>query len=141
MAAPRALWLALVGLYEETAVLVVSNLAWVLTNLPLFLVLALIMLPFAGVVPGGGPEWVLVLLGWLLLFMPHPAGIALASVATVAAGPDVPRLSLFWSTLRARWRSGLACFAISLVISVALLANVQLHATFTECIPRPPTTP
>jgi len=136
MAAPRALWLALVGLYEETAILVASNLAWVLTSLLLFLVLALITLPFAGVVPGGGPEWVLAMLGWILLFMPHPPGIALASIATVAAGPDVPRLSLFWSTLRERWRIGLICFVISLVITVALMANVYFYANFTDGILR-----
>src|SRR5689334_14328543 len=104
MAAPRALWLALVGLYEETATLVASNLAWLLTALPLYLVLALITLPFASVVPGGGPEWVLVFLAWLLLFLPHPAAIALAAVTSVAAGPDVPKIGLFWSTLREQWR-------------------------------------
>jgi uncharacterized membrane protein YesL len=136
MAAPRALWLALVSLYEETAVLVASNLAWVLTNLPIFIVLALVTLPFAGVVPGGGPEWVLVLLAWLLLFMPHPAGIALASIASVAAGPDVPKLSLFWATFKAQWRIGLACFVISLAVTIALLANVYFYAVFTDGVLR-----
>jgi uncharacterized membrane protein YesL len=136
MAAPRALWLALVGLYEETATLVASNLAWILCGLPLFLVLALIALPFASVVPEGGPEWVLVLLAWLLLFLPHPGAIALGAVTSVAAGPDVPKLSLFWSTLREQWRIGLACFVISLVIAVALLANVYFYAVHTDGILR-----
>jgi uncharacterized membrane protein YesL len=127
------LWLALVGLYDETATLVLANLAWVLTNLPLMLVLALVLVPFANTIPGStGPEWVLVLIAWLLLFLPSPAGLALAAVASVAAGPDVPRMQVFWQTLRERWRLGVACFAISLVIAVALLANVYFYAAFVE---------
>jgi uncharacterized membrane protein YesL len=133
MAAPRTLWLALVGLYEETATLVLGNLAWVATNLPLFLVLAAFLVPFAGSVPGAsGPEWILVLIAWLLLFLPSPSSVALAALASVAAGPDVPHLSVFWQTLRERWKLGLACFAISLAIAVALLANVYFYAVLSE---------
>lgn len=136
MAAPRALWLALVGLYEETATLVLANLAWVATNVPVFLVLAAIAVPFAGLLSGSGPEWVLVLIAWLLLFMPNPSSIALAAVASVAAGPDVPKVGLFWSTLRARWRIGLVCFVISLGVAIALLANVYFYAIFTDGLVR-----
>lgn len=129
MAAPRTLWLALVGLYEDTAALVLGNLAWIVANLPLFLVLAIVLVPFANSIPGtAGPEWVLVLIAWALLFLPTPANLALQALASVAAGPDVPHVSVFWATLRQRWRLALACFAISLAIAVALLANVYFYA-------------
>src|SRR5204863_7369437 len=119
--------------YQELAPLVLGNLAWVASNLPIFLILAAILLPFAGNVPGTtGPEWVLVLIAWLLLFLPNPANLALASLAGVAAGPNVPRIQMFWTALRERWRLGLACFAISLLIAVALLANVYFYATLAE---------
>ena len=136
MSAPRALWLALVGLYEETATLVGANLLWVLTNLPVFAILALIALPFANVLEGSGPEWVLALIAWLLLFLPTPSSVALQAVATVAAGPDVPKLSLFWATLRTQWRTALLCFVISLVVTGALLANVYFYAVFTTGVLR-----
>jgi uncharacterized membrane protein YesL len=128
MAAPRTLWLALVGLYEATATLVLGNLAWIITNFPLFLVVSAVLLPFSGnVTDASGPEWVLLLVAWLLLFLPSPASVALAALAAVAAGPDVPHIRIFWSTLRERWRLGLVCFAISLFIAVALLANVYFY--------------
>ncbi len=129
MAAPRTLWLALLGLYEETATLVLGNLAWVASNVPLFLLMAALLLPFASFVPGTtGPEWVLVLIAWVLLFLPNPANVALQALASVAAGPDVPRIRMFWAALRQRWRQALVCFAISLLIAVALLANVYFYA-------------
>jgi uncharacterized membrane protein YesL len=129
MAAPRTLWLALVGLYEETATLVLANLAWVLASLPLVLALALLLVPFANSIPGTtGPEWVLVLIAWTILFMPTPAGTALAQVASVAAGPDVPKIGMFWEALRTKWRMSLVCFVISLLVACALLANVYFYA-------------
>jgi uncharacterized membrane protein YesL len=129
MAAPRTLWLALISLYEDTATLVLGNLAWVVSNVPLFLVLALILVPFGTSVPGAsGPEWVLVLIAWILLFLPSPANVALQALASVAAGPDVPRVAVFWHSLRQSWRLSLVCFAISLAIAVALLANVYFYA-------------
>jgi hypothetical protein len=125
MAAPRTLWLALVGFYDETATLVLGNLAWLLASLPLFVLLSAVLVPFADSVPGApGPEGVLVLVAWLLLFLPSPASVALAALAAVAAGPDVPHLSAFWQTLRTRWKLGLVCFGISLVVALGLLANV-----------------
>jgi uncharacterized membrane protein YesL len=136
MAAPRALWLALVGLYEETATLVGANLLWILTNLPLFALLAAIALPFATILEGSGPEWVLALIAWMLLFLPTPSGIALQAVTTVAAGPDVPKLSLFRATLSTQWRKATLCFVISLVVTVALLANVYFYAVFTSGVLR-----
>jgi len=131
MAAPRTLWLALVGLYEETATLVLANLAWILTNLPLLLVLSLILVPFANTISDTtGPEWILVLIAWAILFIPTPGGTALAQVASVAAGPDVPKMSMFWETLRTKWRVSLVCFVISLLVACALLANVYFYAVF-----------
>jgi uncharacterized membrane protein YesL len=130
------LWFGLLGLYEETAVLVGANLAWILVNLPLYVVLAAIAIPFAGVLPTTGPEWVLALLAWVLLYLPSPGSVALASVATVAAGPDVPRLRLFWTALRQQWRIALVSFVISLVITVALVANVYFYALYTSGVLR-----
>jgi uncharacterized membrane protein YesL len=67
----------------------------------------------------------------MLLFLPTPSGVALGVVASVAAGPDVPRLSLFWATLRGQWRMSLVYFVISLAVTCALLANVYFYAVFT----------
>ena len=62
MPALRVLWLALVSLYDETIALVVGNLLWLALNLPVFLLLAGVALPFAD---PGNVAWVLV--GFVLL--------------------------------------------------------------------------
>jgi hypothetical protein len=129
MPALRVLWLALVSLYDETVALVAGNLLWLGFNLPLWLLLVGVGLPFA---PAGTEAWLLVGLAWLLLILPTPAGLALGGLAREAAGPDVPRRAAFWEALWAHWRLGLACTGVSLLVSLAVAFNIVFYATQTE---------
>jgi uncharacterized membrane protein YesL len=140
MAALRTLWKALVGLYEETLVLVLGNVTAVVLNVPIALALFLIGLPFAGTgggaadgsTDGGVAQWLLVVIAWMLLFLPTPGNVALSGLALVAAGPDVPRMAHFRATLRAHWRLALRCSLLSLVVLIALLANVYFYAVLSS---------
>jgi uncharacterized membrane protein YesL len=129
MPALRVVWLALVSLYDETIALVVGNLLWLALNLPVFLVLVAVGLPFTD---PSNVAWLLVGLAWLLLILPTPAAVALGALAREAAGPDVPRRQAFWDGLRARWRLGSACSAVSLLVTLAIVFNMGFYATHTE---------
>ncbi len=129
MAAFRTLWTALVSFYEETFVLVTGNLAALALNLPLGLVLFLIALPFVGS-EESGTQWLAVTIAWLLPFLPTPGIVALAGLTRVAAGQDVPRFVEFRTALRAHWRLALRCSVVSLIVTVALVANVYFYAVF-----------
>lgn len=138
MAAFRTLWVALVGLYEETLVLLAANLAATALNLPLglalFLVATLAATVFAlpvggsGDDSGGGSQWLLVLIAWLLPFLPTPGNVGLAGLTRVAAGPDAPRLVQFRHSLAAHWRLAGAATLISLAVTLALAGNVFFYA-------------
>ena len=128
MAAPRVLWRALVSLYEETLTLLFGNLAWLALNLPLYLLLIVVGVPFSGAEEAGGPQALLVLVAWLLLFMPSPGGAGLAALANAAAGPDVPRMATFREAVKLRWRLSLVCMLVSLAVAVALIANLYFYA-------------
>lgn len=129
MAALRTLWAAVISLYDETLTLVAANLAWVVLNVPVVLVLLALGLLLPGAADAGGAQTLLIVIAWLLLLLPTPASVALGAVARVAAGPDAPRLHLFWSALRARWRIALVCALVSCAIAAALLWNVAFYAS------------
>jgi len=129
MAAFRTLWTALVSFYEETFVLVTGNLAALALNLPIGLALFVIALPFVGS-EEGSTQWLAVTIAWLLPFLPTPGNVALAGLTKVAAGPDVPRFVEFRTALRAHWRLALRCSLVSLIVIVALVANVYFYAVF-----------
>jgi uncharacterized membrane protein YesL len=138
MAAFRTLWVALVSLYEETLVLVGGNLAATLLNLPLGAVLFLIVTLAAAVFgpasagtnddSSPGAQWLLVVIAWLLPFLPTPGNVGLAGLTRVAAGPEVPRFAQFRASLKARWRLAMVASLISLVVTLALAGNVFFYA-------------
>jgi uncharacterized membrane protein YesL len=136
MAAFRTLWAAIVGLYEETLVLLVGNVAALALNLPIGLLLFLLIalastvlgLPLAGTDDESSTTWLLVTIAWLLTLMPTPGNIALAGVTGVAAGPDAPSFAIFRATLRSHWRLALRCSLVSLIVLVALIGNVAFYA-------------
>jgi uncharacterized membrane protein YesL len=130
MAALRTVWTTLVGLYEETLVLVGGNLAAVALNLPIGLVLFAFGLL---VVPSGGDssdtQWLIAIIAWLIPFLPTPGNVALAALTQVAAGPDVPRFHYFGTGLRTRWGIAARATVVSIVILVALVWNVWFYFT------------
>src|SRR5579864_5849573 len=128
MAAFRILWTALVGLYEETVVLLGGNLATVALNLPIAVLIVLLGLPFAssGDFSTIGP--LAFVSAWLLPFVPTPGNIALANLTRAAAGPDVTRFSSFALALRRQWRLAVRCSLISGIVLGALVANVAFYA-------------
>jgi hypothetical protein len=127
MAAFRTVWTALVCLYEETLVLVGGNVAALVFNLPLGLVLFLVALPFVSNEEGTGVQWLVAVIAWLMPFLPTPGNIGLAGLTQVAAGPDVPRFVHFRESLRMHWRLALRASVISLIVLAALLWNVIFY--------------
>jgi uncharacterized membrane protein YesL len=130
MAALRTLWASIVGIYDETLVLVLGNVAALALNLPIGLALFLLGLPFVASADEGGSQGLLVTIAWLLPFLPTPGNVALGGLAYVAAGPDAPRFGAFRDSLRKHWRLSLRCLPISLIILVALVANAYFYVVF-----------
>jgi uncharacterized membrane protein YesL len=137
MSAFRTVWRALVGLYEETLVLLVGNVAALALNLPIGLVVFLIAtlvsvffgIPIVAEGEEASPSWLLVAIAWLTTFMPTPGNVALAGLTRVAAGPDAPSFAIFRATLRAHWRLALRCTLLSWVVLLALIGNVVFYAS------------
>ncbi len=137
MSAFRTVWAALVGLYEETLVLLVGNVAALALNLPIGLVVFVLItlasiffgLPIVGTGEDASPSWLLVAIAWLMTLMPTPSNIALAGLTRTAAGPDAPSFAIFKATLRTRWRLALRATLVSIVVLLALIANVLFYAS------------
>ena len=127
MTALRTLWMALVGLYEETLVLVAANVAAFVLNLVIGLVIVLVGLLFPTVQDDVARQWLIGIVLWMLLYLPTPGNVALGGLAQVAAGPDAPRFAAFRDALRTYWRQALRCTAASVVITLALVWNIWFY--------------
>jgi uncharacterized membrane protein YesL len=129
VAAFRTLWTALISLYEETLVLVGANIAAVVLNLPLGLLLYLIALLVPAFESDVARQYLVAAIGMLMPFVPSPGNIALAGLTRVAAGPDVPRFFQFRQTLQTYWRLALRATGVSLLVSAALVWNLVFYAS------------
>lgn len=127
MAAFRTLWTALIGLYEETLLLLAGNLAAIALNLPIGLFLFLVGLPFASDADPAPTQLLILLIGGLMPFLPTPGNVALAGLTRVAASPDAPRFAIFTSTLRTRWSLALRCTLVSVAVMLAVALNVAFY--------------
>jgi uncharacterized membrane protein YesL len=120
------LWAATVGLFDETSVLVRGNLAWVALTLPLYLVVLLILLPFAagaGDSETNAPGWPFVVSAWLVAIMPTPGGYGLARLARAAAAGDAPRFQELTHDPRSSLTRGTGLFLVSTLGCVLVAAN------------------
>ena len=128
MAAFRTLWAALVGLYDETLVLLAGNIAAVILNLPIAVLVLLLGLPTGLVWTNDGFNVLfLTVLGTVGTLLPTPGNVGLAGLTQVAAGPDVPRFADFRETLAHRWALGARCSLVSIVVLGVLAWNVTFY--------------
>jgi hypothetical protein len=127
MTAFRTLWMALVGLYEDTLVLVAANVAAFALNLVSGVVVVVLALLLPALQDDVVRQWLIGIVLWMLLYVPTPGNVALGGVAQVAAGPDIPRFSAFRDALRAHWRLALRCTAASSLVTLALVWNVWFY--------------
>jgi hypothetical protein len=129
MAAFRTLWAALVGIYDDTLVLLGGNVAALVLNVPLFV----IVIVFFSIASSDAPAPLSsAFVATLMAFLPTPGNVALAGVARMAAGPDVARLRVFVETLRARWGIAWRCALVSVAVLLALLWNVAFYLNLGE---------
>lgn len=133
----RALWSALIGLYDESTTFLRSNLAALAVDLPLILLVALVTLPFADPVQGElEVVWPWVLGAWSVLFFPSPGQVGMGQVALTATTRESPRYQEFRSSLRDGWRRGLVLYLLGMIGSGILLGNVYFYAAVLDGWPR-----
>src|SRR5436190_20656098 len=113
VAAAKVLWWALVGLYDETFLLLKVNVVWfligLLLGLPVLLMLsALLPLAEDETAAASLPLLPLLVTGLLILLVPNPASLGLYQVAAIIQRKESPPFGAFWRGTRENVRLGLA---------------------------------
>ncbi len=125
----RVLWAALVGLYDESLVLIRGNLFWLVLSIPLYAVLAAVLLPVAAMESGAPTVWPFVLAALLVVVLPSPGAIGVGALGDVIARRESPPFDVCSGAIRRWWRRGLGLFAIGAVAFGVLAGNVVFYAS------------
>jgi uncharacterized membrane protein YesL len=130
LAAAKVLLWALVGLYDETLLLLKANVVWFIASLPLGVPLLLILvalMPTDGQVGSGGVLLPLMITALLLLLIPNPASLGLYRLAAVMQRKETPPWGVYWHAARDNVGLGLRLFAIGLIGLVILAVNATFY--------------
>lgn len=131
VAAGKVLLWSMMGLYDETLLLVKANVVWFVLSLPLGLPLLVLL---AGVVPATEAEepsvgWALPFMatGLVMLLVPNPASLGLHRLAATMQRKESPPWRQFWDATRENLKLGLALYAIGLGGLVILAVNTGFY--------------
>ena len=129
-AAARVVGWALVGLYDETFLLLKANLVWfavsVILGLPVLLVITAATASRGAEAQATGLLTSLLLTGLLLVLVPNPASLGIYSLAARMQRKESPPWREFWDAARLNLRLGLGLY----VVGMAGLCVLAVAASF-----------
>jgi uncharacterized membrane protein YesL len=132
LAAAKVLLWAVIGLYDETLLLLKANVVWFIASLPLGVPLLLILVgltPTDRQVGSGGLLLPLMVTGLLLLLIPNPASLGVYQLAAVMQRKESPPWHVFWRAARENVGLGLGLFCIGLIGLAILAVNATFYLT------------
>ncbi|MCC7372550.1 MAG: hypothetical protein IT306_29320 [Chloroflexi bacterium] len=137
----RVLWRALIHFWDESLLMIRTNVTWFVVSLPLYVVtsaLTGLLLTLAGAwsasaaaVEGAATDegsalpWLLGAM--LLVLMPQPASAGVYAIANFVVNEETPEFNLFWRALRTLWKQASVTYVIGLAVFFGLLFNTSFY--------------
>jgi hypothetical protein len=138
----RVLWRALIHFWDESLLMIRTNVTWFVVSLPLYLVtvaLTGLLLAFASAwsaVPANSADalpsdevsalpWLLA--AFLLVIMPQPLSAGVYAIANFVVNEETPDFSLFWRAIRVLWKRALATYVIGIALFFGLFFNTSFY--------------
>lgn len=130
----RVLWRAIVHLWDESMLMIRSNVVWFIGSLPLYLLTVLVCGLFIPTLDAeAGPSlWPWLLSALVLLVVPSPLSAGVYAVANFVAHDESPEFSLFWQAVRRFWKRTLVMYAIGGGILGGLIFNTSFYMSVGE---------
>ena len=105
----RVLWRGLIHFWDESLLMLRTNLTWFVVSLPLYLLTVFVCGIF---IPPLDPEsgeniWPWVMGAFVLVMIPGPTSAGVYAIANHVANDDTPDFSLFWRGIKLLWKKAL----------------------------------
>lgn len=125
----RVLWRGLVHFWDESLLMIRTNLTWFVVSLPLYL---LTVLACGFFIPPVDPEtgeniWPWVMAAFMLVTIPHPVSAGVYAIANHVVNEETPEFSLFWRAIKALWKQSLAIYIIGAAVLGGLIFNTSWY--------------
>ncbi|MFN8635258.1 MAG: hypothetical protein U0893_15520 [Chloroflexota bacterium] len=125
----RILWRAIVHFWDESLLMMRTNLTWFVVSLPVYLLTVLVLGIF---IPPVEPDGEGSFLPWLmaafmLVTVPHPGSAGVYAIANFVANDETPEFSLFWRAIRMLWKRTIVMYLIGAGVLAGLVFNMTFY--------------
>jgi uncharacterized membrane protein YesL len=125
----RVLWRALIHFWDESLLMIRTNLTWFVISLPLYLLTVLVCGIF---IPSLDPEageniWPWVMSAFILVTIPGPTSAGVYAIANYVANEETPDFSLFWRAIKVLWKKALVIYLIGAGVLGGLIFNTSFY--------------
>jgi uncharacterized membrane protein YesL len=125
----RVLWRALVHFWDESLLMMRTNVFWFVASLPLYLVTVLVCGLFVPPITGEGEgsflPWVMA--AFVIVVIPQPISAGAYAIADHVANDETPEFSIFWRAIRMLWKRTLLMYVIGAAVFGGLLFNTSFY--------------
>src|SRR4051794_18712132 len=125
----RVLWRALVHFWDESLLMMRTNVFWFVASLPLYLVTVLVCGLFVPPITGEGEgsflPWVMA--AFVIVVIPQPISAGAYAIANHVANDETPEFSIFWRAIRMLWKRTLLMYVIGAAVFGGLLFNTSFY--------------
>jgi uncharacterized membrane protein YesL len=125
----RVLWRALVHFWDESLLMIRTNLTWFVVSLPLYLVTVLVCGLFLPPIEGEseGSFWPWVLSAFVMVLIPNPGSVGVYAITNFVVNEETPDFSLFWRALKMLWKRSLILYVIGAAVLGGLIFNTIFY--------------
>jgi hypothetical protein len=125
----RVLWRALVHFWDESLLMMRTNVYWFVGSLPLFLLTVLICSFFLPPIDAEGEgsflPWVVA--AFVVVVIPQPISAGVYAIANFVANDETPEFAIFWQAIRTLWKRALLMYLIGAGIFGGLIFNTGFY--------------
>jgi uncharacterized membrane protein YesL len=141
MSGGAVLWRAMVHFWDESLLLIRTNLTWFVTIIPLYLVTVVAIIVVNGLAQwfGGAAidaeaeasslPWILA--AFMLVVLPSPPSAGVYTIAMYIVHGETPEFSVFWQSLRRWWKRTLMLYLIGAALLGGLIFNTIFYMSIT----------
>jgi uncharacterized membrane protein YesL len=125
----RVLWRALVHFWDESLLMMRTNVYWFAASLPLYLVTVLVCGSFLPPIDAEGEgsflPWAIA--AFVMVIVPQPISAGAYAIANFVANDETPEFSVFWQAIRMLWKRALLMYVIGAGVFGGLVFNTSFY--------------
>lgn len=123
------IWRALLHFWEESLLMMKTNLVWFVVSLPVYLLTVLVVGIFVPPVEpdGEGSFFAWLMAAFAVVTIPQPGSAGAYAIANFVANDETPEFSLFWRGLRMLWKRTIVMYLIGAGVLGGLVFNMMFY--------------